>query len=194
MIQKAKAPFLIMGLSLILAACASAVSGSTQPASRDSQAATVGSNPTAPDIEIELYQGSESLGSETVLLSEILDDGKPVVLNFWAGLCPPCRLEMPDFQRSYEDHREEITLIGVDVGPFTNLGTRADGRELLRELGVSYPAGTTSDAEVVVKYRVLGMPSTFFISPDGQIVETWSGLLTEEKLAELIDNLLAVSG
>lgn len=194
MVRKTRLPLLLVGMSLILAACASALSGTTQAGEGDDAGSSSRPESLAPDIEIEFYQGGDSFGSDTVLLSDVLADGKPVVLNFWAGLCPPCRLEMPDLQRSYENHRDEIQLIGVDVGPFTNLGTRADGRDLLNELGVSYPAGTTFDGQVMVDYRVLGMPSTFFITPDGEIVETWSGLLTEDKLSELIEELLAASG
>ena len=59
------------------------------------------SKETVPDFSFTLYRGESKLGAETLRLSELR--GRPVVLNFWAGLCPPCRAEMPDFQRFYEE-------------------------------------------------------------------------------------------
>lgn len=100
---------------------------------------------------------------------------------------------MSDLQRVYEARHEEMILIGVDIGPFVQLGTREDGRALLDELGVTYPTGTTFDASVVESYSVLGMPSTYFITPDGQIWDSWTGLLTEDKMNELVDGLIEAS-
>jgi thiol-disulfide isomerase/thioredoxin len=145
----------------------------------------------APDFLITTYQGEDVLGGQEVEFSQVLAQGKPVVLNMWAGLCPPCRAEMPDLQAVYEQYNDRVLLFGLDVGPFVGLGTREDGKALLEELNVTYPAGTTFDAGVVGEYRLLGMPSTYFITPDGTIVRQWAGILTEEKLVELIEELLA---
>ncbi len=182
-------------LGIILAACGAA---GTQAPSAPAQGQ--GSSGTqdeaadrAPNFEISLYQGQDAIGSETVTIDELLARGQPIVLNFWAGLCPPCRIEMPDLERVYQNHKGEMVLIGVDVGPFTNLGSRDEGRDLLQELEVGYPAGTTFSESIMQEYQVLGMPSTYFIKPDGTIHETWSGLLTEEKMEELVDELLEAS-
>lgn len=148
----------------------------------------------APDIEIVMYQGAEKVGGATVALSSLWETTqRPVVLNFWAGLCPPCRAEMPDFQRLYSERRGEITLIGVDIGPFIGLGSREDGRALLREVGVTYPAGTTLDARTVRNYEILGMPTTVFITADGRIWRKHAGLLTRGQMVALVDELLRVS-
>jgi len=151
----------------------------------------------APDIKITVYQGEEVLGGKEVWLSSLFSrnsgEGKPVVLNFWAGACPPCRVEMPDLQEVHEEYKERIILIGLDVGPFLGLGSREQGQALLKELEVTYPAGTTFDGEVVRAYNVLGMPSTYFIKPNGERVRTWTGLLNKKKLTELVEELLAAS-
>jgi hypothetical protein len=65
---------------------------------------------------------------------------------------------------------------------------------LLEELGVTYPTGTTVEAQVVREYQITGMPSTFFITPNGEVVRKWTGLLTEAKMAELVEELLEASG
>lgn len=148
----------------------------------------------APDIEIVMYQGADEVGGSPVALSSLWErTQRPVVLNFWAGLCPPCRAEMPDFQRLYSERRGEITLIGVDIGPFIGLGSREDGRALLREVGVTYPAGTTLDARTVRNYEILGMPTTVFITADGRIWRKHAGLLTRGQMVALVDELLRVS-
>jgi thiol-disulfide isomerase/thioredoxin len=116
--------------------------------------------------------------------------GKPVVLNFWAALCPPCRAEMPDFQEVYDERHDEVTIIGIDIGQQQYLGSREDAKKLLVDLGVTYPAGTTFDEGVVRDFRVVGMPTTFFINTDGSLLRAWSGLLTKAKINELIDEML----
>ena len=147
----------------------------------------------APDFLITVYQGEEILGGEEVKFSELLAQGRPVILNFWAGLCPPCRAEMPDFQRVYDDFQDQVYLIGIDIGPFTGLGSRDDGRALLKELKVTYPAGTTFDANVVKEYRIPGMPTTLFIKPNGEVVRAWAGILSQTRMRELVEELLRAS-
>ena len=66
-----------------------------------------------PGFRLSVHQGAETLGAEELLLSDVLALGKPVVLNFWAGLCPPCRTEMPSFQLVYEENKEDFILLGI---------------------------------------------------------------------------------
>lgn len=150
----------------------------------------------APDMEIVMYQGASEVGGSTVALSSIWETTKhPVVLNFWAGLCPPCRAEMPDFQRLYTERgKGAFTLIGVDIGPFIGLGSREEGKALLRALGVTFPAGTTFDPRTVRNYEILGMPTTVFITADGRIWRKHAGLLTRGQMVAFTDELLRASG
>lgn len=148
----------------------------------------------APDIEITMYQGQAEVGGEKIALSDLWEKKhQPVVLNFWAGLCPPCRAEMPDFQRLHEQPDRKFALIGVDIGPFIGLGSRDDARALLRELKITYPAGTTFDIRTVRNYEILGMPTTVFITADGRIWRKHAGLLTFDQLAAFSAELVRVS-
>ena len=140
------------------------------------------------NFSFTLFQGEKALGAEKMEMAQLL--GKPIVLNFWAGQCPPCRAEMPDLQRFYDGFKDDVTLLGIDVGQFTGLGTRRDAQNLLKELGITYPAGYTGDASVVRKYEVLGMPTTVFINADGTVFETWSGGLNLKILERLSMALL----
>jgi len=142
---------------------------------------------------IILYQGEGFQQGQEVSLSQLLSRGKPVVLNLWAGLCPPCRVEMPYFQRVYEQYGGRVMFVGVDVGPLTGLGSEEDGRALARDVGVTYPIGTTSDSGILRAYGAVGMPTTVFIAPDGQVVSKWTGYLSSNKLVELVEKLLQAS-
>ena len=97
----------------------------------------------APDFLLALYQGQSTLGAESLMLSDLR--GKPVVLNFWARLCQPCWSEMPELQEFYEESRQQVEVVGVDIGQFTGLGSGRDAGKLLQSLGITYPAGTTDD-------------------------------------------------
>lgn len=177
--------------ALLLAACSSALPAGSDPAK--DVAPTAANDLYAADFEIVLYNDEGLVGEPETSLSELLSLGRPVVLNMWAGFCPPCRLEMPDFQEVSDEFGDEVSILGLDVGPFTNLGTSQDGKALIQELGITYLTGTTADPEVVKEYQLLGMPTTYFIKADGQILRRWTGLLTADKLSELVQELLDAS-
>ncbi len=140
------------------------------------------------DFVFCLYQGEDVLGANVVQVSDLLD--KPTVVNFWAGLCPPCREEMPHFQEFYDEFEERINFVGVDVGQFTGLGNPEDAQELLDDLDVTYPAGYTEDSNAVKEY-VSGMPTTVFITPAGEVFRSWTGYLSKGKLTEITEEMLA---
>ena len=141
------------------------------------------------DFSIHYYQGQDVVGGESLALSELR--GSPVVLNFWAGLCPPCRAEMPEFQHFADEYDGRALVVGVDLGQFFSLGSQDDAIKLLNELDVSYPAGYTDDANVVRELGVLGLPATFFVAADGSLHRKWQGVLNGDKLAEITDEMLA---
>jgi thiol-disulfide isomerase/thioredoxin len=143
---------------------------------------------TAPDFSFTLYQGQGQLGAEKLNLLDL--QGTPVVVNFWAGLCPPCRAEMPDLQEFHEEFKDRVTLVGVDLGQFTGLGSPQDAQELLTSLAVTYPAGFTSDSGVISRYQVLSMPTTVFINSKGEIFKKWSGALNGDVLAKVTEEML----
>ena len=144
----------------------------------------------APDFSFTLFQGGSELGGRHLNIHQL--DGKPVILNFWAGLCPPCRAEMPDLQAFHDDFKDDVTLVGVDIGQFMGLGSQQDAENLLRELGITYPAGFTDDRGVVQDYQILGMPTTVFINPDGTIFEKWTGALNRRVLEQKVEQMEAL--
>ena len=143
------------------------------------------------DFEIIFYPKNKFVDNESILLSQILDLGNPVVLNFWAGLCAPCRREMPDFQSTYDFFNKEVVFVGVDLGPFTGLGSVEQGVELLKKLNITYPAGTTEDSTVLPRFQVFGMPTTLFLGPGGKLVRKWTGELSKDELIKFTSELLS---
>lgn len=141
-------------------------------------------------VTLVAYQGDDILGGPRVDLGDVVGQGKPVILNFFAGLCPPCRAEMPGFERAWERHRDEIILLGADIGPFLSLGSHDDARRLLDDLGITYPAAYVEE-NVVARFNVVGMPTTIFYTADGQELDRYTGVLTEEQLENTISQLLA---
>ena len=154
-----------------------------------SSSGSSGVGASAPDFEFSLYQGASEVGFPEGKLSSL--HGKPMVLNFWAGLCPPCRAEMPQFQAFYESFKDDILVLGIDIGPFMNLGSKRDAEALLRELGVTYPTGWTDDGGVPRKYGVTSMPTTVFIKSNGEIFEKAVGAIDANFLSRATTDLMA---
>jgi thiol-disulfide isomerase/thioredoxin len=146
-----------------------------------------------PDFTITAYQGEDLLGGQTVKFSKVFENGKPVVLNFWAGLCPPCRAEMPGFQRIFDQFHDRVILVGVDLGPYVGLGEHDDARRLLTELGIRYPAAYAVDAAPVRLYQIRAMPTTVFLTRKGQIMDAANGMLLESQMREKIQRLVATA-
>ena len=143
----------------------------------------------AADFPIIVSQGQDILGGDSVAMASLVGE-QPVVLNFWAAECPPCRAELPEFQEFHEEYGDRLLVLGVDLGQFTNQGTPEQGRELLAELDVHIPAGYTEDSEILPKYGVLGLPTTVFINADGSIHNKWTGALNKQTLIEKAEEML----
>ena len=147
---------------------------------------------TARDFTMPLYSGAEHVGgAEEVSLSDL--KGRPVIVNFWAPLCPPCRAEMPHFQELWDDLQAKgsnAMVLGVDVGDFTRLGGREQSIGFLESIKLTYPVGQALDRGIIQDYSVLGMPTTVFINADGAIHRNWSGAITRGQLQEVVDELV----
>ena len=103
--------------------------------------------------------------------------GTPVVLNWYASWCGPCRREIPDFQKAYAALDGEVVFLGVNLQEDAE---RAVG--LLDVFVAEYPAVLDTRGEVAAHYRIPGMPTTFFIDAEGVIRARGAGLIIEEVL------------
>ena len=140
----------------------------------------------APDFELVLFETPLHNAGETLRLSDL--KGNPVVINFWFPSCPPCRAEMPDLEKVFQDHRNDgVEFVGVQL---LGLDSAQDGQDFITEIGVSYAVGADGDSSITREYEIRGFPSTFFLDRDLRIVRQWTGPLNEEKLEELVQEVL----
>jgi len=133
-------------------------------------------NQTAPEFEITTTQGERFRLSDNI-------GKKVIVLNFFATWCGPCRAEMPELNRYYDDHKtESFFLLGIDA---EEKGDAVDA--FLTELKVNFPAGVDGGA-IQKKYGVEAFPTTVVIGVDGKVQLYETGALDNAEVA--FDNLL----
>ncbi|MDQ0159956.1 redoxin domain-containing protein [Alkalibacillus salilacus] len=112
--------------------------------------------------------------------------GKGVVVNFWASWCQPCRHEMPVIQKVYDYYEEdglEVIAINVDESEDTITNFLGEIPE------IDFPI-LLNDGQVMEDYMVMGLPTTYFINPDGSMEDHYVGELHEEQLHVLVNEIL----
>lgn len=147
----------------------------------------------ATDFELVLYQGADVLGGESVMFSEVLAQGKPVVLAMWASSCPSCLVDMALLEQASVDYGDEVLFVGLHIGHFVDLGSEEDALAFLDDEGITFPNGFTPKVSVVRDYEVLEVPSIYYIKPSGKILDQTSGLVHDDALREHIDELITAS-
>lgn len=110
--------------------------------------------------------------------------GQPVVVNFWASWCVPCRREMPGFQAVHQQLGDRVAFIGVN-----HQDDRAGALDLMAETGVRYPSGYDPKGAVAADYGFVGLPTTLFISAEGRLLERRSGEIGRADLTRTIERL-----
>lgn len=113
--------------------------------------------------------------------------GRPVVLNFWASWCVPCRNEMPGFQAVASELAGRVEFLGVNEQDF-----RPGALDFVAKTGVQYPSVVDSDGILMTAYGLRGLPNTVFISPAGKVLELHAGELNATDLRETIRRLFKV--
>jgi thiol-disulfide isomerase/thioredoxin len=113
--------------------------------------------------------------------------GRPVVVNFWASWCTPCRKEMPAIEQVSRLLTGRVAVVGLDTQD-----QRAAGLAFARSRGITYPLAT-ANAQVWSAYGVTALPATFFISAQGTVLGENLGAMTRSSLLDLIRQLYGVT-
>ncbi len=124
-----------------------------------------------------------TVNGETLDLAEY--SGKPVVLNFWATWCPPCRHEIPELASFSTRYDGEVAVIGISTEPLATV------RPFVDTLGIPYPIAIDSATTVNDAYLIRSLPTSVIIDSDGVVRQVITGAVTEQRLAAEIERLLS---
>lgn len=145
--------------------------------------ATVGTKKgdTAPDFTLKTSDG------KTVKLSDYR--GQKVILNFWATWCPPCREEIPDMVKFYENYKDKgIVILGVNL----TTAERSPGGvpQFLKDYNISYPVLMDEKGDVGDRqYNVNAIPTTYILDSNGKITEVITGPMTYTSMETVTKNI-----
>ncbi|MGH7948706.1 MAG: TlpA family protein disulfide reductase, partial [Candidatus Binataceae bacterium] len=172
-----------MAAALIAASCGRSDTDAT-PAKRTKPYAERESVPPQPDANApspgELARRGKSYldfalrGIDGKLVNLGTKRGKPVILDFWATWCGPCRREMPELNRIFEQYRPQgLEVIGVSVDAIKGDGARAVA-PFIKEFGIKYPI-VMADDDMVERLGIVGIPTTLFVDANGRLVARIDG-------------------
>lgn len=155
--------------------------GSITDAAANTTAPVTGTsiNDAAPNFETVTDTG------ETIRLSDL--KGQVVVLNFWGTWCIPCKEEMPEFEKAYQENADRgFTILAVN-----NRDTVEAVQNYRQEMGLSFPLLMDVDEIIRKSYGIVSFPSTFVLDRDGKIIARHFGALTAEDIEQLVSQALA---
>ena len=111
--------------------------------------------------------------------------GKPIVVNFWASWCPPCKREMPYFNEAYLEYKDQVVFMMVDLVDGRR-ETKDSGSSFIEEMGYEFPVYFDTEEDAAYTYWVTSIPTTLFIDKDGNIVKTHIGAMEKDALVSSI--------
>ena len=133
--------------------------------------------PTEPPVTMEYDFTVVDGNGKSVKLSDYV--GKPIVLNFWASWCGPCKSEMPEFQQVFAEMGEQVQFLMVNA---TVSDTMADAKSFINQYGYTFPVLFDTRGEALYTYGVDAFPTTFFLDKTGTVAGYVVGAISKDTL------------
>lgn len=134
----------------------------------------------APDFTVYDAEGKE------VKLSDF--KGKPVVINFWASWCPPCKEEMPYFNEVYKIEKDNVQFLMIDMVDGQR-ETIEKGQEYVDAEGFEFPIYFDTESDAAYNYGISSIPTTVFIDAEGNLITGYKGAIDKAALTAGIDKI-----
>jgi peroxiredoxin len=131
-----------------------------------------------PDVSFPMWTG------ETRTFADFA--GTPLVVNFFSSTCAPCIEEMPDLEAAHQTFAERVTFLGISFQD-----RRSDAQRIVDQTGVTYPLAEDLDGTVFNALEANVMPTTVFISAQGEVVDVRSGLMSADEIQQRVERLIA---
>ncbi|HLR23403.1 MAG TPA: TlpA disulfide reductase family protein [Pseudogracilibacillus sp.] len=144
----------------------------------DLSEAGLGKGKKAPDFELETLDG------ETVKLSDY--KGEKVIVNFWATWCPPCREEIPDLQKLYDN--KDIEILAIDLTE-TEQSMEDVEEFVFDEFEMTFPVLLDEESKIAEMYQVMAYPTSYLVDSEGTIQFLAMGAMTYEQMEKEVDKM-----
>ena len=156
----------------------------TQPATEEStvppESVPATTDTTEPPVNIAPdFTMLDQEGNEVTLASFF---GKPIILNFWASWCGPCKMEMPELQEFYEEYGEEIHFLLVSVDDSVDTA-----KDFIEKEGYTFPVYFDTTSMGAYTYGASSIPLTFFIDAEGNLTAYYMGAMSESILRQGVE-------
>lgn len=136
----------------------------------------------APDFSLTLFDQFEQ---KEITLANLR--GQVVVVNFWASWCVECYKEAELLEQAWQGYKDRgVVFVGVDY-----LDTDKEALAYMEQYGITYPSGPDLGSKISKDFAITGVPETFFIDREGNIIHVQIGPIEEAQLYALLDSLLA---
>ncbi|MFQ5856778.1 MAG: TlpA family protein disulfide reductase [Anaerolineae bacterium] len=155
-----------------------------QPRSSAGVTTSIGRTPNVGDVAPDFTL--KNLEGEKISLSDF--EGQPVLINFWATWCAPCRIEMPAIENMYQKYKDDgFVVLAADVEESITVV-----RSFVDSMGLTFPILLDYKGDIARRdYRIRGYPTSYFVGRDGKIVAAHRGMMSEQVMRRYMEQVLA---
>lgn len=137
------------------------------------------------------FQTMDIMDGNVIKSEEFYKEKTLTLVNVWGTFCGPCKEEMPDLAKLYEDYKDKVNFLGVVVDTNVSMDTNVEeAQQIIKDSGVNYknimPNPTTEDTLV----NITAMPTTFFVNSEGKVLGGFVGQADKDSLAATLDKLI----